>query len=99
MELGELSEPLAMVAIALHDHPHELDLRNIKILTRLFKISGKWSVQASKQALIHTRVRNEVTLVWGSLRLAPTKYAIQQHVLAVFKVQEPQATNELREFI
>ena len=27
--------------------------------------------QASKQANIHTRVRNEVTLVWGWLRLAP----------------------------
>ena len=27
---------------------------------------------ASKQASIHTQVRNAVTLVWGSLRLAPT---------------------------
>ena len=34
-------------------------------------IYGKWSVQASKQANIHTHVCNEVTLVWGSLRLAP----------------------------
>jgi len=33
---------------------------------------GKWSVQASKhQANIHTYMCNEVTLVWGSLRLAP----------------------------
>ena len=32
-----------------------------------------WSVHASKHTSIHTHVRNEVTLVWGSLRLAPTK--------------------------
>jgi len=40
-----------------------------------------WSVHASKQASkqaskhtsIHTHARNEVTLVWGSLRLAPIK--------------------------
>ena len=38
---------------------------------RSFKIFGKWSVQAHKQANIHTHVRNEVTLVWGSLRLTP----------------------------
>ena len=29
------------------------------------------SKQSSNQANIHTHVRNEVTLVWGSLRLAP----------------------------
>ena len=29
--------------------------------------------QASKQANIHTHVRNAVPLVWGSLRLAPIK--------------------------
>ena len=34
-------------------------------------IYGKWSVQASKQANIHTHGCNEVTLVRGSLRLAP----------------------------
>jgi len=34
-------------------------------------IYGKWSVQASKQANIHMHGCNEVTLVWGSLRLAP----------------------------
>ena len=34
-------------------------------------IYGKWSVQAYKQANIHTHGCNEVTLVWGSLRLAP----------------------------
>jgi len=38
---------------------------------RLFKIFGKWSVQI--QANIHMHVRNEVALVWGSLRLAPIK--------------------------
>ena len=41
---------------------------------RSFKIYGKWSVQASKQANIHTHVCNAVTLVWGSLRLAPITY-------------------------
>ena len=39
-----------------------------------FSVS-KWLVkaskQASKQANIHTHARNEVTLVWGSLRLCP----------------------------
>ena len=30
-------------------------------------------VGPSKQASIHTHMRNEVTLVWGSLRLAPIK--------------------------
>ena len=44
----------------------ELDLHNIKIYTRSFKIYGIWP-----QASIHTRVRNAVMLVWGSLRLAP----------------------------
>ena len=37
---------------------------------RSFRIFGKWSVP-SKQANIHMHVRNEVMLVWGSLRLAP----------------------------
>ena len=41
---------------------------------RSFKVYGKWSVQANKQANIHTHVCNEVTLVWGSLRLAPTSF-------------------------
>ena len=43
-----------------------------------FKVYGKWSVQASKQANIHTHVCNEVTLVWGSLRLAPISITIVQ---------------------
>ena len=43
--------------------PH---LRNIKIETRSFKIFGIWP-----QTDIHTHMRNTVTLVWGSLRLAP----------------------------
>ena len=30
------------------------------------------SKQASKQTYIHTTSANAVTLVWGSLRLAPT---------------------------
>ena len=39
-----------------------------------FPVSGR-SKQASKQAYIHTHVRTEVTLVWGSLRLAPMNKA------------------------
>ena len=35
-----------------------------------FTVSG-CAKQVSKQADIHTHARNEVTLVWGSLRLAP----------------------------
>jgi len=31
-----------------------------------------WSVHASKHTSIHTHACNEVTLVWGSLRSAPT---------------------------
>jgi len=47
-------------------------------------IYGKWSVQASKQANIHTHRCNEVTLVWGLLRLTPMKVALQiiQHWLS-----------------
>ena len=33
-----------------------------------------WSVHASKHTSIHTHARNEVTLVWGSLKLAPIIY-------------------------
>ena len=61
------------LAVALHSRYQGLaevhiavDIRNI----RSFEIYGKWSVQASKQANIHMHVRNEVTAVWGSLRLA-----------------------------
>ena len=32
---------------------------------------SKWSVQASKHRYTHAHVHNDVTLVWGSLRLAP----------------------------
>jgi len=39
-------------------------------------IYGKWSVQASKQANIHTHGCNEVTLVWGSLKLAPINHTL-----------------------
>ena len=55
------------IAFTITHRVHELNLRNIKILTRSFKIFGKWSVQAN----IHTHARNKVTLVWGSLRLVP----------------------------
>ena len=49
----------------------------VKYLKALIKIYGKWSVQASKQANIHTHVRNDVTVVWGSLRLAPIILLVQ----------------------
>jgi len=32
-------------------------------------------VGPSKHTYIHTHVRNEVTLVWGSLRLAPINHS------------------------
>ena len=37
----------------------------------------KFTVYGRKQASIHTHVRNTVTLVWGSLRLAPIKRHVQ----------------------
>jgi len=39
-------------------------------------IYSKWSVQASKQTYTCTHGCNEVTLVWGSLRLAPITYQL-----------------------
>jgi len=40
-------------------------------------IYSKWLVHdPSKQANIHTHGCNEVTLVWGSLRLAPMKLTL-----------------------
>ena len=60
----------------------ELDLRNITIQTRLFKIFGIWP-----QTDIHnTHVRNAVTLVWGSLRLAQARpnYTYQRSSLPLF---------------
>ena len=42
--------------------------------TRKIRTRSEWSVQASKhQTNIHTHGCNEVTLVWGSLRLAPIR--------------------------
>ena len=62
---------------SLQASPTELDLRKIKIYMHSFKILKNYlrymaaTKQASKQASTHTHVRNAVTLVWGSLRLAP----------------------------
>ena len=48
---------------------HDIDIREIFERAHLkFTVSGR-----SKQANIHTHFRNAVTLVWGSLRLAPIK--------------------------
>jgi len=55
----------------------ELDVGNIKIQTRSFKIYGIWlqaTNQPTKRSNIHTHVHNAVTLVWGSLRLTPIIY-------------------------
>ena len=65
---------------ASHTMHTELDLRNIKIQTRLFKIFGIWP-QIDRQTYIHTHVHNAVTLVWGSLRLAPIKLSSQAVLL------------------
>ena len=45
-----------------------------------FTVSGR-SKQASKQANIHTHRCNEVTLVWGSLRLAPIMLWVGDYML------------------
>ena len=41
-----------------------------EIFKRAFKIYGIWP-QANKHVCIHTHLLNAVSLVWGSLRLAP----------------------------
>ena len=73
-----LSRRPSSLAVALHARSYGLaevhvgldipSLWNIWMCS--FKLYGKWSVQTS----IHTRVRNAVTLVWDSLRLAPNIY-------------------------
>ena len=59
-----------------------------RISMHMFKIYGKWSVQTNKQtneqASIHIRVHNAVMLVWGLLRLAPTKLGEAKEVLTHF---------------
>ena len=54
---------------SLQGSPTELDLHNVKFICAHLK----FTVYGRKQASIHTHVRNAVTLVWGSLRLAPTR--------------------------
>ena len=57
-----------------------------------FKIYGIWPQASKKETSIHTHFRNAVTLVWGSLRLAPikakrlleTSYFLLQCILSVF---------------
>ena len=53
---------------------------NIWLLS--FKVYSKWSVQASKQVSkqTYTHVHNEVTLVWGLLRLAPINSPTKCHM-------------------
>ena len=48
-----------------------------------------WSVHVSKQAYKHThaRARNEVTLVWGSLMLAPIKFTHKEVVIEMLRDQ------------
>ena len=50
-------------------------------------IYGKWSVQASRPANIHTHGCNEVTLVWGSLRLAPIKLKVSWQIMRTLEVK------------
>ena len=70
----------------------------VNIWMHSFKIYGKWSVQTNKHR--YTQARNAVTLVWGSLRLAPinNKYPERTHaVVASFlhtcKVHGKYSTN------
>ena len=59
------------LTVALHwPHMLHVDLREIFECAHLkFTVSGR-SKQTNKRTSIHTRMRNAVTLVWGSLRLA-----------------------------
>ena len=70
------------LTVALH-WPHMLHVNLCEIFeyTHLkFTVSGR-SKQARKQASIDIHVRNAVTLVWGSLRLAPiTIFALSKSV-------------------
>ena len=47
-----------------------------------FKIYGIW-LQAQSVVYIHTHLRNEVPLVWGSLSLAPTTCHIAASISVV----------------
>ena len=53
---------------------------------------------ASKQANIHTHMRNAVPLVWGSLRLAPiilsASFAIIGNIKMGHKLSSPITTNK-----
>ena len=53
-----------------------------------FTVSGR-----SKPTSIHTRVRNAVTLVWGSLRLSPTTPRLEMvHTLVPTALTQPNTT-------
>jgi len=55
-----------------------------------------WSVHASKHTSIHTHAHNEVTLVWGSLRLAPI-ILVCHHVCVCVKAREGEEREGERE--
>ena len=73
---GFLSHQHCTLTVALH----RLSIRGHSVLVKYLNvlIENFWYMaarkQASKQASIHTHVSNAVTLVWGSLRLAPIKW-------------------------
>ena len=56
--------------------------RKIRKSRKWFTVSGR-SKQASNQGNIHTHGCNEVTLVWGSHKLAPNNYSYNRTSLIV----------------
>ena len=67
---------LQLLSLSPFELTHDVKMCKIRAGSDL----GKWSVQASKQANKHTHaVCNEVTLVWGSLRLTSITTIIWQY--------------------
>ena len=67
------------LAVALHRHDSGLGISHARNHLRTFGLHEilkcthfKFTVYGRKQTDIHTTSANAVTLVWGSLRLAPT---------------------------
>ena len=53
--------------------------RHLKRAHLKFSVYGR--KQTNRQTDLHTHVRNAVTLVWGSLRLAPIKFTPEYFVI------------------
>ena len=59
--------------------------------------SKQASKQASNQANIHTRVRNEVMLVWGLLRFAPImKEVVESMCCVLFWISDDKHVTDLK---